>query len=53
MKRFYIYIAGIIVFSLVLEYWGIEQEKISRSAITAILIFILNEVVVLNDKLKK
>ncbi len=53
MERFYIYITGIIVFSLILTFWGIEQEKISRSGITAILLFILNEVVILNDKLKK
>ncbi|MCL1692019.1 hypothetical protein [Elizabethkingia anophelis] len=53
MKRFYVYIAGIIVFSLILTFWGIEQEKISRSAITTILLFVLNEVVIINDKLKK
>lgn len=53
MKRFYVYIAGIIVFSLILTFWGINQEKISRSAITAILLFLLNEVAIINDKLKK
>ncbi|SPW34253.1 Uncharacterised protein [Elizabethkingia miricola] len=53
MKRFYIYVTGIIVFSLILEFWGISQEKISRSVITAILLFLLNEVAIINDKLKK
>lgn len=53
MKRFYIYIAGIIIFRLILTFWGTKQEIISRSAITAILLFILNEIVILSDKLKK
>lgn len=52
MKEFYVYMAVIIIWSSFLTYIDLPEEKIFRSSITLFLVFGLNQLIQIKNKLK-